>query len=74
MAKKQTRRTISFNRGVYDAIARAAAERGQSHAEFITDVLRTQGYDIPETTHLPAVARFLTVTNRRLAQRNRENG
>lgn len=43
MAQKQTRRTVSFNRAAYDAIAKAARERGQSHSEFITDVLRTRG-------------------------------
>lgn len=51
MSRVQTRRTISFNRSVYNAIMQASADRGVSCAEFVTEALRTAGLEIPETSH-----------------------
>lgn len=51
MAKRQTRRTISFNRSVFDAIAKAADERGVSMAEYVTELLREAGVHAVDTMH-----------------------
>lgn len=52
MARKQTRRTVSLNRGVYDAIMRAAAKRKVSAAELVVLAVRSLGVRIPKTQHM----------------------
>jgi hypothetical protein len=52
MAKKQTRRTVSFNRAVHTVLSREANIAGVSIARFVTDRLRAGGLDLPAVTHL----------------------
>lgn len=47
MAKKQTRRTVSLNRAVYDALKAAAAERGITLAQFVETAIAKQGVAFP---------------------------
>jgi hypothetical protein len=51
MAKKQSRRAISFSREVYEATKRAAEREDKSIAHFVTDVLRAAGVEFPTTSH-----------------------
>lgn len=51
MARVQTRRAVSLNREVFDAINKAAASDGKSVARFITDLARAAIADIPDTVH-----------------------
>jgi hypothetical protein len=71
MALKQTRRTISLNRGVYDAIMRAAAEQNVAASVIVERGVRAIGVVLPETSHMTPVAvrrmkcaRGYTVTKR----------
>lgn len=51
MAKKQTRRTVSLSRPVYDAITHEAARRQVSAAVVVEDALRLAGIDVPAVEH-----------------------
>ena len=64
MAKKQTRRTISFNREVYEAAKRAADQQGKSIAHFTEDALRAAGVEMPATLHMKLDAARLALKNR----------
>lgn len=57
MAKKQTRRSVSLSRAVYDAAVKLAAERGVSLASLVELGLRSQGLEAPEGMHYDPVAR-----------------
>jgi hypothetical protein len=60
MAKKQTRRTISFNAGVYRAIMAAAKKRGLTASHFVESCVRAK-VKLPKTSHVaPRVARAAT--------------
>ena len=52
MALKQTRRTISFNREVYEAIMSEAAKRGVSASAFVESLVREVVPGLPETWHM----------------------
>ena len=56
MSKKQTRRTISFNQSVYEALKRTADRQGKSIAHFVTDALRAAGVELPPTEHVHLTA------------------
>lgn len=57
MAKRQTRRTISFSKVAYDAATVLAVRIGISVSELATRALRSYGAPIPETHHAaPAAA------------------
>lgn len=64
MARRQTRRTISFNREVFERIKKAAAKQKVSAAEFVAEILR-EHMKMPKTSHM----RFEDVAK---AQRGRE--
>lgn len=51
MALKQSRRSVSVPRPVYDAIKSAARERGITMAELVERALRADGFELPETRH-----------------------
>lgn len=53
MALKQTRRSVSLNRALYDAATAFAAERQITLAQLVADSLRAQGVDAPEQRHMP---------------------
>lgn len=74
MAKKQTRRSISFNRDVYDAIVRAAEERGVSMAEYLTELLREAGVHAVDTTHQHVEDVRRSEKGRALARRRKAQG
>ena len=69
MAKKQTRRTISFNRGVYAALKRAAKQQDKSIAHFVEDALRAAGLDLPATTHVKLADAQRATRQRHLRQK-----
>lgn len=48
MAKRQTRRTVSMTRAVYEAAKKEAARRGQTLAGFIEIALAAQGVPIAD--------------------------
>lgn len=52
MAKKQTRRTISLNRGVYNAADWAASQAGVTTSRFVTDLIRRAVPNVPQTHHI----------------------
>ena len=52
MALKQTRRTVSFNREVYEAIMSEAAKRGVSASAFVESLVREVVPGLPETWHM----------------------
>lgn len=52
MAKKQTRRTVSLNRSVYQAALEEAHRRGKSLSELVTEGLHLAGVVLPETEHV----------------------
>lgn len=59
MAKIQTRRTISFNRGVHAAIMAEADKRGLTAAHFVELLVRKAIRGLPDTHHVtPALARL----------------
>jgi hypothetical protein len=64
MAKHQTRKSVSFNRAVFDATQCMAKKLGKSMAHFIEDALRAAGVDLPPTTHVPLVTARRAVKNR----------
>lgn len=74
MAKIQTRRSISLARPVYDAIAIAASVRGVSMAEYVTDLVRAAGVEIPETVHVTERAARAAIVGRANAMRRRTQG
>lgn len=51
MSKRQSRRTISVSRPIYDAAKRIASARNQSLAHFTAEALRLAGVEAPETGH-----------------------
>jgi hypothetical protein len=51
MAKRQTRKSISFNRGSFEVIKRVAEQQGKSMSQFVEDTLRAAGIALPETAH-----------------------
>lgn len=53
MARRQTRRTVSLNRALYDAAMREADRRGVSLAELTSLALRAIGVVAPKTVHTP---------------------
>lgn len=59
MAKKQTRRSVSVSRTVYDAAAKLAAARGVSIASLVEAGLRMQGLEAPEGVHYDPVSRSM---------------
>ena len=74
MARRQTRRGVSLNAAAYNAILMAARARGISTAEFVTDLARKAGVEIPETAHMTRAAAFLAVANKRQKARDKANG
>ena len=52
MALKQTRRSVSLNRQLYDAATAVASERGVPLAQLVADALRAAGVKAP-STHIP---------------------
>lgn len=52
MARKQTRRTVSFNRAIYEAIKVEADRRGMPAAHFLESLVREAIPALPETAHL----------------------
>lgn len=74
MAKTQTRRTISFNRPIYDALSALASDAGVSLSEFVTTKLRAAGVSLPKAEHMDPRAVRRAVIGRILARKNRENG
>ena len=51
MARKQSRRTVSFNRAIYEAITQAAESTGLSCSEWLTQLVRSVIPDLPDTVH-----------------------
>jgi len=51
MSRIQTRRCISLNAKVREALTRHAAAAGVSVAEFVTETLRRAGVKLPKTEH-----------------------
>lgn len=51
MAKKQTRRTISFNRVVYDRVSEVAECAGISASEWVTRLIHAALPELPPTYH-----------------------
>lgn len=49
MAKKQTRRTVSLSRHVYEAAKKEAARRGQTLAAFVEAAIAARG--VPVAAH-----------------------
>ena len=52
MALKQSRRTISFNRDVYDAIMAEAGKRGVAASAFVESLVRGAIPGLPESFHM----------------------
>lgn len=52
MAKRQTRKSVSLNRAVYEAVKLAARQQDKSIAHLVEDALRTAGIKLPATTHM----------------------
>lgn len=54
MAAKNTRRTISFNRDLFELIHTAAAKHNQSAAQYASETIRyrlhKEGFELPEQT------------------------
>jgi outer membrane receptor for monomeric catechols len=72
MAKKQTRRTVSFNRAVFVAITKAAAKAGLTASHFVEQCVRAK-IKLPKTTHVsPATARKATKGTAQIAKLERE--
>ena len=42
MAKKQTRRSISFNRALFDLVVDAAARENKSASQFVVELVRAK--------------------------------
>lgn len=57
MARKQSRRCVSFNRDVYAAMMRSATEAGMSCSEWITQMVRERVPTLPQQKHVDPVAR-----------------
>jgi hypothetical protein len=57
MAKKQSRRSVSINRAVYDAAAARAAELGVTLSHFVTTALAEQGVTVEAGWHVDPVRR-----------------
>jgi ribosomal 50S subunit-associated protein YjgA (DUF615 family) len=51
MAKKQTRRSVSLNRDVYDIAMSEAEQQGVSLSHYVENCIREKVPDLPETTH-----------------------
>ena len=55
MSKVQTRRTISFNRHLFDLATTVAGADGKSLSEWVTAMIRDRlvaaGFEVPETQH-----------------------
>jgi hypothetical protein len=52
MAKKQSRRSVSLNRALYDAAAELADTQGITLAQLVADSLRAAGVNAPSTWHM----------------------
>lgn len=52
MALKQTRKTISLSRGVFNAVSWAAAQSNKTTSAYLTDLIRQHVADVPATTHV----------------------
>lgn len=76
MALKQTRRTVSLNRGAYDALAKAALDLDVSHSKLVIDALRAYGIEIPEETkHVaPSTIRYARLMRSQSGKRKVTSG
>lgn len=52
MAKKQTRRTLSISRALYEATVQEATRRNMSAAQLVDQALRLAGVEAPPSTHM----------------------
>jgi hypothetical protein len=52
MAKVQTRRGISLNRDVFEALCRAASQSGVTATQFVTDLIRSAVPGAPKPTYI----------------------
>lgn len=64
MAKRQTRRSISFNVAIYDAVVAEAARRKLPASHYVELLVRKAIKGLPETHHVP-VEHVATMKQRR---------
>lgn len=51
MANRQTRRTVSINKHVFDVLTQLATRAGMGRSEYVTNILREYLPDLPNTKH-----------------------